>query len=498
MTEDPLRRRARDSANGPAVVSSTTRWSWSELDAAAGEVAVHLTDRGIGTGSIVSVELPNGPVAVAAAHGVPRTGASVTFGDTRWTPEERKRFYEMVQPAAVIHPSASAPKIGPLSSEPLGGRAAEGRDVSVSLPAATRVGAWGAALEDTHAVLWTSGSDGRPSAVRLSMANHLASAAAVARRLALADTDGWLASLALCHIGGFEMVMRCAALGSRLHLAGSRFDADRVSRALDEGAITHLSLVPAMLRLILERRAEVGVPEGLRCVLVGGDTAPADLLIRAIAEGYPVALTYGLTEATSQVATAPPELVRRKPGTAGPPLDGVEVRITRHEEILVRGPTVMQGYLGAEPEAEVFEGGWLRTGDLGRLDEEGHLRVTGRRSQRIVTGGVNVDPVQVERVLSEHPQITDVAVVGIEDPEWGQRIAAVVTTRGDDVGREALDLWARDRLSGARRPRMWLLMRELPHTRTGKPDRAAIVGLVREAEARAAGSPSGAEPEDGA
>jgi O-succinylbenzoic acid--CoA ligase len=168
------------------------------------------------------------------------------------------------------------------------------------------------------------------------------------------------------------------------------------------------------------------------------------------------------------VATAAPDLVRLKPGTAGPPLPGVEVRIGDGEEILVRGPTVAPG--------EGDEYGWLHTGDLGRLDTDGHLWVTGRLSHRIISGGVNVDPEEVEAVLRAHPGVQETAVVGIPDPEWGERVVAALVAPGPGV-LEEIEAVARDLLSPGKRPRVFRLMDALPRNANGKVDREAVRAL---------------------
>jgi O-succinylbenzoic acid--CoA ligase len=180
-----------------------------------------------------------------------------------------------------------------------------------------------------------------------------------------------------------------------------------------------------------------------------------------------------MTEMSSQVATAPPDLVRAKPGTVGPPIRGVEVRIGDADEIVARGPTLAPGRVGGAVPL-VDEDGWYRTGDLGRLDEEGHLWITGRRSARIVTGGVTVDPEEVEEMLRGHPAVVDACVVGLDDPEWGERLAATLVPVEGELDLEDVDRYARERLAPPKRPRRWLLVDSLPLGANGKVDRAAV------------------------
>lgn len=322
------------------------------------------------------------------------------------------------------------------------------------------------------AVLWTSGTSGEPRGVVLGADNLRASALAAQRRLGLGEEDRWLASLSLAHVGGLALVTRALLLGAEI-VAHGPFDAARASALIDERAVTHVSLVPTQLLRLLEERRDRGPPDTFRCVLLGGAHAPAPLVARALSAAWPVALTYGMTEMTSQVATAPPELVRRKPGTVGPPLHGVELSIAPDGEILTRGTTLARGLVGPV-RALADEEGWYHTGDLGRLDGEGNLVVTGRSSDRILTGGVTVDPREVEAVLRAHPAVVDVCVVGLADVEWGEKVVAAVVPVEGAFDLEDLDAWSRARLGAPRRPRRWLLLDELPLNANGKVDREKV------------------------
>ncbi|MYJ68067.1 MAG: 2-succinylbenzoate--CoA ligase, partial [Gemmatimonadetes bacterium] len=178
---------------------------------------------------------------------------------------------------------------------------------------------------DVIAFILTSGSSGAPRAVGFTRAAFAASAAAAASRLELTAADRWGLCLSLGHIGGLSLVVRAVMTGSSVRLWPS-FDAVAVARAVLAGEVTHLAVVPVMLRRLLTRLAGRPIPPTLRCVLVGGAAAPRALLDEAWAAGLPLATTWGMTETASQVATAPPSLARRHPGTAGRPLRCVEVR----------------------------------------------------------------------------------------------------------------------------------------------------------------------------
>jgi O-succinylbenzoic acid--CoA ligase len=332
-----------------------------------------------------------------------------------------------------------------------------------------------------QAILWTSGTAGRPRGVAISYRNLAASALGSQRRLGLSRDDVWLASLSPAHVGGLALVTRALLLGCRLVAIGP-FDARRTSAWIDgtEGGtpVTHISAVPTQLLRLLDLRSGRRLPDTFRCVLVGGARAPDALIARALGDGWPLALTYGLTEATSQVATAPPELTARKPGTVGEPLEGVDVRLGADGEILVRGATVVSAYVGSDGAELAVSDGWLHTGDYGQLDEEGHLWVTGRGSDRIVSGGVTVDAVEVEEALRSHGAVADACVVGLADPEWGERVAAWVVPATEAIDLEALTTYLRGRLSGPKLPRVLHVGGALPRNANGKVDRGAVRRIV--------------------
>jgi O-succinylbenzoic acid--CoA ligase len=284
--------------------------------------------------------------------------------------------------------------------------------------------------------------------------------------LGLTGEDRWYASLSLGHVGGLALVHRAAHVGCSLLVRG-RFSVEVLTELIERDGLTHTSLVPTMLARLLEVRAGESVPSTLRCLLIGGAAAGGTLIPRVVETGYPVALTYGLTEACSQVATAPPDLVAEKPGTVGLPIDGLELRIQKDGEICVRGRTVCPSVADEE--------GWLATGDLGRLDDDGHLWITGRISDRIVTGGTTVDPRSVEVVLEALPGVSAAVVVGIPDDVWGETVVAlIVPDAGVAADPKALMSRARERLSASELPRRVEFVDSLPVNANGKTDRGAV------------------------
>lgn len=354
-----------------------------------------------------------------------------------------------------------------------------------TLPAARgRSPGEGVAAGSTLAVLFTSGTSGRAKGACLSWSAFEASAVAAAERLGPAVTRRWLACMPLFHVGGLSIVVRSLLFGGPIRLQ-SRFDAAAVSDALDSGDIAGVSLVPTMLSRLLDYRAGRAASPGLEVLLLGGAAAPPGLVERSLVAGYPVCLTYGLTEATSQVATARPPAS----GSCSPSpllaLQGTDIRIVVEDriaavgeagEILVRGPTVMIGYLNdPAATARTLRDGWLYTGDVGYLDADGGLHVLDRRDDLVVTGGENVYPAEVEAVLLEYPSVSEAGVTGVADADLGASVAAwVVASAGSSIDIAALAEHCRNRLAGFKRPREIRVVDSLPRTAAGKLQRRKL------------------------
>jgi O-succinylbenzoic acid--CoA ligase len=330
------------------------------------------------------------------------------------------------------------------------------------------------------AILFTSGTSGTPKAAQLTYGNFASNAYASSRRIPVQPTDRWLLCLPLYHIGGLSILMRAAMYGTSVVIPpDTRIES--IMRALHENQITHVSLVPTQLYRMIE--AGFSPPPSLRLVLLGGAAASPELLARSASLNIPIATTYGLTEATSQVATMPPEYVRRKPGSVGKPLDGVTVRVVDEAggeqppntfgEIIVSGLTVMKGYVG-----QPWTGFDFATGDIGYFDDDGDLWIVQRRTDLIVSGGENVYPVEVENALRQHPAVDDAAVVGVAHPEWGQQVAAAVVLRRDmSLSADELGAFVRGKLAGYKVPRRVVFVEQLPQTTSGKIQRTAIKDL---------------------
>jgi O-succinylbenzoic acid--CoA ligase len=296
-------------------------------------------------------------------------------------------------------------------------------------------------------VMFTSGTTSAPKPVYLTLGNWEANAVGSALALGLDQRERWLCVMPLAHVGGLSILLRSTLYATTVVLH-ERFDTEAVLRELmdPERAVTLISLVPTMLARLLDAGLER--PPTLRWALLGGGPIPQPLLERAERARVPVAPSYGMTEGCSQIATF------------GVPLHGVELRLV-DGEVVARGPNFAPNALDDD--------GWLRTGDLGDFDKDGRLRIIGRRSDTIVSGGENVAPAEVEAVLLEHPAVADAGVFARSDDEWGERVVATVVLRdGHSVTPVELQEFVGVRLARFKVPKEVGFADALPRTVSGK------------------------------
>jgi O-succinylbenzoic acid--CoA ligase len=402
---------------------------------------------------------------IEIVHAVQSIGAVLVPINTRLVRREVDALLASARPALVLHDARHAAIAPPGSIEMT--RGLDGVAASCRAPRDT------IDPGDLHSIVFTSGTTAAPKGAMLTHAAHRASALGSAQRLGSTPQNRWLLCMPLFHVGGLSIVLRSAITGFAIVLE-DRFEAARVNHLLHRGDADTVSVVPTTLDRMLENAGGRPYPSSLRCALVGGAPLQPALAARARAAAIPLAPTYGLTEACSQVATAEPSASEDFAGGVGRPLSGVEVRIVDADEsglgeVLVSGPILMRGYFeNEEATRAALNDGWLHTGDLGRFDAKGRLHVGGRRTDLIITGGENVMPQEVESVLTSHPDVADAAVYGVPDDRWGERVIAAVVPSRDGVDEAALRAWCRERLAGYKVPAAFVAVSSLPRTPSGK------------------------------
>jgi o-succinylbenzoate---CoA ligase len=434
-----LAQRSQSCPERTALVADGTEVTYSELEAESVWVARRLGAHGVRRGATVALTMRPSREQVVLFHALMKLGAVVLPVSPGLSEPERRAVLDAESPAVVLNDA------GLLTQ------------TEADLPLLGEHD-----MDDVHCRILTSGSTGAPHTVGLTYGNHLWSAVGSAFNIGVEPEDRWLCCLPLSHIAGLSIVMRSVIYGTTAVLHED-FDVDRLGASLDEEGITLVSLVSTMLVRLLAAGADLSGP---RAILVGGGPVPAEVLEEALGRGATVIQTYGLTESCSQATTLAPAEARRKLGSAGRPLLTTHLRIL-DGEILIQGPTVAPGCADAD--------GWLHTGDLGRIDEEGFLYVTDRIDDLIVSGGENVIPAEVERVLMRHPEVVDAAVVGREDPEWQQAVTAVVVLRNDSAtSADDLRRHCAEALAAFKVPKRIELASALPRTPSGKLMRRAL------------------------
>ncbi len=370
---------------------------------------------------LVALDIPPGPRFLTEIERILDAGDAVWPVDHRLPDQARARLFAALAPSAVV----TVDDVVALGD---------------GIPA-----------EDGDAiVVATSGTTGEPKGVVLTHDAVVASALATSARIGVEPgEDRWLSCLPLGHVGGLSVVLRALVTGTPVEILPS-FDPDVVDASPDRGA-TLLSVVPTML-------GRLARPEGFRRILLGG-SAP----LRAV--GPNVITTYGMTESGSGVVYD------------GRPIDGAEVAVGPDGAIALRGPMLLRAYRdGTDPKDA---DGWFRTGDIGGFDEDGRLVVFGRADECIVSGGENIWPDAVEAVLAEHADVAEVAVCGVADPEWGERVVAFVVGRDVPPALGDLRSIVRESLGAFAAPRELVVLDALPRTPSGKVRRRALVALAQ-------------------
>lgn len=452
----------------PAVIAEDgTITTFEQFDqsitAAAGWIASRTT-----RGDRVAVIADNSPDYTTLYYAVPRAGRILVLVNQRLSADEHVAQLAAASPTLVL---GDARYVAPLNRPD----AISFDDVQWT--AATQSTEWPLPDEpdpdDPVWLLFTSGSTGIPKGV---VHSHRSIAAAVRGSIAgrsVRSGGVYLLPFPMCHIAGYNMLVHHAAQSTVLPVAA--FRPDTFAAAINRYQVTSCSLAPTMLHSLLAHLDETGIDlPSLRDIAYGSSAIPADLLRRALDHldvGFHQG--YGMTETGGNVTFLGPDDHRAGAAgdtavlaTAGRPHADVRIRIAPNGEILVGGDQVAVRYW---PDTATTDDGWLRTGDVGYLDDEGRLVVSDRLKDIIITGGENVSSREVEDVLSSHPDVDQVAVVGVPDPYWGEAICAVVVpTANGRPDADALVAHVRERIAAFKRPRHVVFVDALPLTTNGK------------------------------
>jgi len=471
-----------------AYVEEGRRITFGEWLAAADGVAAALVDRGVRPGDVVAITLPSSIDFAVALAAVVRTGAVATSLNTRLGPREVEAIAGRSQPVLAVVPRASRPTGLPPDLATI--------DTSEMTAAACGPGLGGARptpeADDPVVIVWTSGTTGLPKGAWFDHRNL--KAAVVSAGVMTAGFDRRLSSTPFAHAGYMVKLWEQLAWATTVVISPTPWSASDMLRLLVDERITVAGGAPAQWAKLLELPALADADLSALRLGIAATAPAAPELVARVEElcGCPLIVRYAMTECPSISGTDPgdrPEVLHR---TVGRPQAGTEVSIRDDRGIpvpdgeigrlYVRGPCVMRGYW-REPSltAEVLDDdGWLRSGDLGLVDPEGNLLLAGRVNDMYIRGGYNVHPLQVENVLSEHPAVDQVAVIGAPVPVLGEiGVAFVVPTPGASPPTlEDLRAWSKERLADYKAPDRLELVEALPLTSMMKVDKEALAGLL--------------------
>ncbi|NOY79296.1 MAG: long-chain fatty acid--CoA ligase [Calditrichaeota bacterium] len=453
-------------------------------------LAAGLQKLGIQKGDRVALMLPNIPLFPIAYYAILRIGAIVVPINTMFREREIRYILEDSESSAVLTWDDALEEVG-RAVEDIDSCAhliVSGRDLPEEVvnldallsenppnPGGTRI-----TSEDSAVILYTSGTTGRPKGAILTHGNLASNAYASAIIGQITSKDIFLGVLPFYHSFGQTVSMNAAFYsGARIVLL-PKFDPERVLQAISRERISIFAAVPTMLKMLVDYDAPVPDLSSIRRLLSGGAKLETSLLEEFESKfGIPIHEGYGLTEA-SPVVTFNLEGFARKEGSVGVPLRDIYVKIVdasgnelvpgQEGEILVRGPNVMKGYLN-RPEAtkEILKNGWLYTGDIGYLDEEGYLYIVDRKRDMIIKGGFNVYPREIEELLLHHPAISEVAIVGVPDPVQGEEVKAyIVLKREANVSSDEIIDYCISQIARYKCPKYVSFLQSLPKNSLGR------------------------------
>jgi acyl-CoA synthetase (AMP-forming)/AMP-acid ligase II len=472
----------------PAISDELGNLTFAQVDRRTNALARALADAGIGQDDGVAIMCRDHRWFIETTVALSKLGATALYYNTQFAGPQLRELTEREDPAAIVHDEEFAEVVG----EAAGGRPRwvawhDGDDAGATtleeliqggdesdLPAPDKIG---------NIVLLTSGSTGTPKGASRGQPDAIDPIVALLSRIPLRAREPTVFAAPLFHAWGFAH-FNLGLLLSSTYFLRRRFDPEATLAAIQEESATVLVIVPVMMQRILEldeeKRRQYDL-SSLRVVAASGGALSGDLAQRWMDEfGDNLYNLYGSTEVAWATIAAPGDL-RATPGTTGPPPPGTSIRILDDEkdelpagetgEIYVGNEMLLEGYTSGESE-EIVDG-HMSTGDLGHLDEEGRLFIEGRADNMIVSGGENVYPEEVEETLEKHDRVSEAAVIGVEDEDFGERLKAFVVTEGE-ISEDDLKSHVKGNLANYKVPREIEFLDELPRKPQGKVDKQRL------------------------
>lgn len=471
----PVHHFAEESPDRTALRFEGTLISYKALDQQIDEVASALVSSGIKAGMRIGLYLQSSPQYIVVLWALFRLKVVAVPLNTRLP--KSKAYDQLVTINAEIcitdHSDADRPARAGINVFDLQNISSQ-TDATASYTGVHKT----FSVTQSATILFTSGSTGEAKAVLHTWGNHYFSALGSNQNIILEAGDTWLLSLPLYHVAGMSVLFRCFLAGASIAIPGAGVT---LVDALTTSNVSHVSLVATQLLRLLDAVRDRPI-DALKALLIGGSAIPATLIERAHTAGWPVHLTYGMTEMASQVTTTSSGAMLEERLTSGSVLPFRKVRISAENEICVGGEVCFAGYVeGDVVKPSLDSAGYFHTGDLGYIDKAGLLHVKGRRDNMFISGGENIHPEEIEKTLTLFPAINRALVVPVPDHEFGVRPVAFIQLGKKLASSGEITAFLRTRLPGYMLPIAYIA---LPDEEGLKPSRARLaemaVALIKE------------------
>lgn len=493
----------------PVLIFEGKEYTNTHIDETSSQLAHALLEIGVEKGDRVLITMPNCPEVVTGFNGIIKCGAVAVPIMPLLQAQEINYILQDCQPKVVLTTELLLPKLKNAAeglNSPPKIFTLDNQDSPDTLLKAMESASKTAPVvsieeDDEAALLYTAGTTGNPKGVMLTHKNLYSNAKAASETasiLKLKEGRVALGILPFSHAFGFTMMNVTLMLGDKNVLL-PQFDPLKVLEAIEKYKVTHSAMVPAMFHALYHHPDADKYDTSSFFAATSGSAALPQQLARDFQRKFSCIILegYGLSEA-APIVTATDPMKKLKPGSVGTPLPGIEIAVIDEEgnhlppnevgELIVSGPNVLKEYYGKPEETEeVLQDGWLHTGDMARIDEEGYLFIVDRKKDMIIRGGFNIYPRDLEELLMTHPDVAEAGVVGVASPSMGEEVAAyIVTRKGSTVTEEEIRQFCQEKLAKYKTPRFIKIIGFMPRNLIGKIDKVKLREQAKEFEEAAA------------